>query len=99
MTSDPLSGKKVVILGLARQGTALADFLSKIGARVTVSDMRVGDAIRAALDELEGLPNITYVLGEHPASMLDGASLLCLSGGVPLDAPIVREAVKRGIPL
>lgn len=99
MSSDPLSGKKVVILGLARQGTALAEFLSKVGARVTVSDMRVGDAIKAALAELEGLPNITYVLGEHPASMLDGAALLCLSGGVPLDAPIVLEAIKRGIPL
>src|SRR5688572_1674423 len=99
MPSDPLSGKKVVILGLARQGTALAEYLSRIGARVTVSDMRVGDALKPALAELDGLPNITLVLGEHPASMLDGADLLCLSGGVPLDAPIVLEAVRRGIPL
>jgi UDP-N-acetylmuramoylalanine--D-glutamate ligase len=99
MPSDPLSGKKVVILGLARQGTALAESLSRIGARVTISDMRVGDVLRPALAELEGKPGITLVLGEHPASMLDGADLLCMSGGVPLDAPIVLEAVRRGIPL
>src|SRR5436190_10435673 len=89
---DPLSGKKVVILGLARQGTALAEFLAKVGARVTISDMRTADRLAEPLRELDGLPNLTTVLGEHPASMLDGASLLCLSGGVPLDAPIVQEA-------
>jgi UDP-N-acetylmuramoylalanine--D-glutamate ligase len=31
--------------------------------------------------------------------MLDQADLLCLSGGVPLDAPIVVEAQQRDIPL
>jgi len=99
MSSDPLSGKHVVILGLARQGTALAEYLSRIGARVTVSDMRVGDPLKPALAELEGVPNIRFVLGEHPLTLLDGTDLLCPSGGVPLDSPLVVEAVRRGIPL
>jgi UDP-N-acetylmuramoylalanine--D-glutamate ligase len=96
--SDPLGGKRVVILGLARQGTALARWLCEIGARVTVSDLRHHDQLVEFLDELDGL-DITYVLGEHPDWMLDRADLLCLSGGVPIDAPIVREAQRRGIRL
>jgi UDP-N-acetylmuramoylalanine--D-glutamate ligase len=96
--SETLAGKRVVILGLARQGTALAKWLCEVGARVTISDLRHHDQLVDSLDELDDL-DITYVLGEHPEWMLDKADLLCLSGGVPVDAPIVREAQSRGIRL
>ncbi len=87
-----------VVLGLARQGAALARYLAQAGAKVTVSDLRASEQLSGPLAELEGLP-IRYVLGEHPSSLLDQADLLCLSGGVPVDAPIVVEAQRRGIPL
>ena len=89
---------RVVILGLARQGTALARFLVQAGAEVTVSDLRDEASLAEQLAELAGLP-IHYVLGEHPLSLLDRADLLCLSGGVPEDIPIVVEAQRRSIPL
>ena len=91
-------GKRVVILGLARQGVALARFLAQSGAKVTVSDLSDKAALANEISELQGL-SIRYVLGEHPLSLLDRADLLCLSGGVPIDAPIVVEARQRGIPL
>jgi UDP-N-acetylmuramoylalanine--D-glutamate ligase len=93
-----LAGKHVVILGLARQGIALARFLAQAGAHVTVSDIRDEAALAEALAGLEGLP-IRYVLGEHPLSLLDEVDLLCLSAGVPVDIPIVVEAQRRDIPL
>jgi UDP-N-acetylmuramoylalanine--D-glutamate ligase len=65
---------------------------------VTISDSRSRDVLRPALDELADLP-LTYVLGEHPLSLLDGCELLCLSGGVPLELPVVQAAIDRGIPL
>ncbi len=97
MTGE-LHGKNVVILGLARQGTALARFLVQAGAGVTVSDIKPKSELKEALAALEGLP-IRYVLGKHPLSLLNKADLLCLSGGVPLDIPVVVEARRRGIPL
>jgi len=97
MTGE-LNGKHVVILGLARQGTALARFLVQAGAEVTVSDIKPKSELKEALASLEGLP-IRYVLGKHPLSLLNKADLLCLSGGVPLDTPVVVEARRRGIPL
>jgi UDP-N-acetylmuramoylalanine--D-glutamate ligase len=93
-----LAGKRVVILGLARQGTALARFLAQAGADVTVSDLRDEAALAGSLADLAGLP-IQCVLGKHPHSLLDGLDLLCLSGGVPIDIPIVVEAQRRSIPL
>jgi UDP-N-acetylmuramoylalanine--D-glutamate ligase len=98
MTTSDLSGKRIVVLGLARQGTALARYLVQAGAEVTVSDLQGKKALADRLAELAGLP-IRYVLGEHPLSLLKRADLVCLSGGVPLDAPIVVEARRRGISL
>ena len=95
---ESLAGKRVVILGLARQGTALARFLVQAGAEVVVSDLRDEAALAEPLAALADLP-IQIVLGRHPSSLLDGADLLCLSGGVPLDAPLVLEAKERSIPL
>ncbi len=88
----------VVILGLARQGKALARFFVEQGVKVTVSDQRGADVLQPALTELEGLP-INYVLGEHPVSLLDDCDMLFVSGGVPLDIPLVQEAQRLGIQL
>ncbi len=92
------NGMSVVILGAARQGLALARFLQRQGARVTLSDLRPAAQVEDAVQSLKDLP-IRWVLGGHPLEMLDGADLLCLSGGVPLEQPIVAEAAHRGIPL
>jgi UDP-N-acetylmuramoylalanine--D-glutamate ligase len=88
----------VVILGLARQGIALARFYSTLGIRVTVSDTRTQDALAPTIKGLD-MFDIDYVLGDHPITLLDDCDLLCLSGGVSLDIPIVLEAQHRGIPL
>ena len=92
------TGTRVLILGAARQGLALARWLSLHGARVTLSDMRNEAELRVARESLAEYL-ITWVLGEHPLELLDTTDMLCLSGGVPLTLPIVAEAMKRGIPL
>jgi UDP-N-acetylmuramoylalanine--D-glutamate ligase len=93
-----LSGRRVMVLGLARQGTALARWLVQQGAQVTASDVKPAAQLGEAIRALEGLP-IRYELGGHPPSLLDQCDLLCLSGGVPIDLPLVAEAQARGIPL
>ncbi len=90
--------RRVTILGFARQGMALARHLVARGARVTLSDMKPAAALSAEMAALQGLP-IRYALGGHPASLLDQCDLLCLSGGVPIDLPIVLEARRRAVPL
>jgi len=89
-------GKRVVILGAARQGMALARWLAVQGARVTLSDTSAQIDDRPLADIRH---RITFVLGGHPLTLLDGCDVLCLSGGVPIDLPIVLEARRRHIPL
>ena len=91
-------GKKVVIVGAARQGLALARYLSRHGARVVLNDRRPLAELQAEQQELHGLP-VEWECGGHPLSLLAGADLLCISGGVPLDMPLVVEAKRRGLPL
>ncbi len=92
-------GKSVTILGAARQGLALARWLSRHGAKVTLSDKRPEAELASARASMQDLPQVTWVVGGHPLELLDHTDLLCLSGGVPLTLPIVKEASRRGIPL
>jgi UDP-N-acetylmuramoylalanine--D-glutamate ligase len=48
--------------------------------------------------ELETLP-IEYVFGGHPEELVEGADLMCLSGGVPADAPLAKLALEKGVQL
>lgn len=88
----------MVILGMARQGIALARYLSTHGAQVTINDKRSPEALRDAVGALSALP-VRTVMGSHPLDLLDACDLLCLSGGIPNDLEIVQAAEKRGIPL
>jgi len=65
---------------------------------VVVSDIRSANALEQAREELAGL-RVEYSFGGHPPELLDGADLLCLSGGVPADLPLAQQALERGIPL
>jgi len=91
-------GKRVVIIGLARQGKALAQFLSQKGVEVVVSDQQSAEQLGPAIKELAAY-ELTYQLGSHPSSLLEGTDVLFLSGGVPGDLPLAVEARKRGIEL
>jgi UDP-N-acetylmuramoylalanine--D-glutamate ligase len=91
-------GKRVTILGAARQGQAAARWLVRHGASVILNDRRSPeqmDSARAALADT----TVQWKLGSHPVELLDATDMVCISGGVPLDNPIVIEAARRGIPL
>ncbi|NPA92335.1 MAG: UDP-N-acetylmuramoyl-L-alanine--D-glutamate ligase [Chloroflexi bacterium] len=95
---DKYRGKRVLIIGAGRQGTALARYLAQHGAHVVLNDRRPASALEAARAALADLP-IQWALGGHPLSLLEGVDLVCPSGGVPLTLPLVQEAQARGIPL
>ncbi len=93
---DSLFNKRVAVLGFARQGKALARWLPAVGAQVVVSDSRTAETLRT---ETASFPDVEFVLGGHPESLLDGVDVLCLSGGVPMELPIVQAALARGMRL
>jgi len=98
-------GRTILILGAARQGLALARYLAGKGAQVILNDNNVAKKIEDACINLRSsLPDgsrgtINWVLGSHPARLLIKADLVCVSGGIPLDIPIIADARSQGIPV
>lgn len=92
------SDKHILIIGAARQGLALTRYLIRQGAKVTINDNRTSDQLQPAIAALENQP-VYWSLGGHPMSLLDDVDLISVSGGVPLDLPILIEAGKRDIPI
>ena len=83
------------MIGAARQGLALARYLVRHGARVTITDQRAAAEMQAAIQSLADVP-VEWALGGHPLALLDGVDLVCISGGVPLTLPLIMEARQRG---
>jgi UDP-N-acetylmuramoylalanine--D-glutamate ligase len=92
------AGRKVLVVGAARQGVALARYLSRQAARVTLTDQKDIDRLQDAVAALADVP-ICWAPGGHPFSLLDDCDLVCPSGGVSLDLPLIAEAQRRGIQL
>ncbi len=92
------NGKTILIIGAARQGLALARYLTKHGAKVTLNDIRMPADLKAEQETLKDVP-VEWALGAHYSGLLDGKDLVCLSGGIPLTLNIVKEALRREIPL
>jgi len=93
-----LHGRRLLVVGLAREGTALARYLSQYGAHVVATDLRppqvFGDALTPLVED-----GVDLILGEHPPSLLDDCEVAFVSPGVPFDAPFLTEARARSVPL
>ncbi len=93
---DYLFGKRIVIFGFGRQGRALASWLPTVGAEVVVTDSRTARELGIRRRQY---PDVRFYLGGHPDDAIVGARHICISGGVPLDLPILDAARQRDIPI
>jgi UDP-N-acetylmuramoylalanine--D-glutamate ligase len=91
-------GKRILVIGAARQGLAASRFLAAHGALVTLNDSRPQQMFNNCLDSLEKL-GIRCHFGGHPLELLQEIDLICVSGGVPLELPLIQAALQKGIPL
>jgi UDP-N-acetylmuramoylalanine--D-glutamate ligase len=91
------SDKKILVVGLARTGVALCRFLSRAGARVTVTDTAPAADLVDRRREIAGL-GVTEALGV-PQPDWRGYDLIVLSPGVPPELPWLAQARAAGIPV
>jgi UDP-N-acetylmuramoylalanine--D-glutamate ligase len=89
-----LEGKRVLVVGLGRSGTAVAILCAARGAVVTVTDKRAADVLGPALAELPR--NIVVEIGGHKAETFLAADLIVLSPGVP-EIPELEAARAAGV--
>ncbi|MGE0867826.1 MAG: UDP-N-acetylmuramoyl-L-alanine--D-glutamate ligase [Kofleriaceae bacterium] len=90
-----LDGKRVVVVGLAQTGVAVAKFCAKRGARVVITDGKSADKLAEPIRQLEGMP-VRFELGGHDLTTYLAAELIVMSPGVP-SLPETRAAAAAGI--
>jgi UDP-N-acetylmuramoylalanine--D-glutamate ligase len=92
-----LSGKRVVVAGLGVSGTWCARWLARLGARITVSEIKPrGQLDPSLLAELSTL-GVTLETEGHRKETFTGADLIVLSPGVDHREEMVRVARNEGI--
>lgn len=91
-------GKRVMVLGLARSGVAVAQLLCGYGATVLLSDKKTREQLGDSVKALDGLA-CEWFVGQGPEAAMETADVLLISPGVPIDAPVVKMAQEKGIPV
>lgn len=97
MIRNEWQGKRVIIIGAARQGLALARFLARHKAVVVLNDQRNKEQLKNEMESLAGY-EIEWAVGGHSLDILTPLpDMVCVSGGVPLENPLVAYALNNQI--
>jgi UDP-N-acetylmuramoylalanine--D-glutamate ligase len=91
----PASTRSAVIVGLGRTGLSCARFLHRHGWRIAITDSRSAPPELAAAQVLGS--GVVIRAGGFDPSLLEGASLVVASPGVPLTGPFFDAARTRGL--
>lgn len=93
-----LRNKRVLVVGLARTGRAVAQRLRREGAALTVTDLGPPSSFGPVLKELMD-SHIGFELGAHREQTFLRQDLIVVSPGVPWRLPELEAARRRKIPI
>lgn len=93
--------KKITVmgLGLLGRGIGVINFLSKLGAKLIVTDLKTKKQLKSSLKKLKNCKNIKYVLGRHRLENFKNRDLIIKAAGVPLNSEFINESNKNKIPV
>ncbi len=98
-TQDPGPGfdipDRVLVVGLGKTGVSLVKFLSSLGKKVTVTDVKSKEQLAASLAELNGTP-YSARFGEHVKDDFLDHEMILVSPGVDSNLPLLVEARAKG---
>lgn len=91
-----LSGKKVLVVGLARSGMAAIRVLKKLGAEVTLSESKKKEDIKEIgfLNE-----NNVEIVGQNMSVFERDFDFVVKNPGVPYRSPMMQKLQERSIPV
>ncbi len=92
-----VAGRRILVVGLARTGLAVARYLVACSARVRVFDSRPAADFSKLTPALPPAVETSFQVG--PAEALRGIDLVVTSPGVPGSSELLRQAVARGLPI
>ena len=93
-----LKNKRVLVVGLGKSGVSAALYLRRLGARVTVSDTRAGEALAKEIPALLDA-GVMVETGGHGVLTFRRQDLIVVSPGVPLSTPEIQKSIAFGVPV
>jgi UDP-N-acetylmuramoylalanine--D-glutamate ligase len=102
-TLEAYLDRRVLVVGAARSGIAVTEFLLARGARVILTDTRsleaLGTALQPALRIAQSSGELQLELGGHNPESFRNCDFVVVSPGVPLALPYFEESRRAGIPV
>jgi len=92
-----IKNKKITIIGAVKSGVAAAKLVKNVGGIPFVSEISEDETLKEFFEELKN-ESIEFEIGGHSDSVYD-CSLMVVSPGVPIDAPVLIKARQKGIKL
>ncbi|MEA3240664.1 MAG: UDP-N-acetylmuramoyl-L-alanine--D-glutamate ligase [Pseudomonadota bacterium] len=96
---NELPGKHVLVVGLGVSGVAVARFLCRQGALVSVSDNRSENLLAEAVSQFKLLSLSELETGGHTVSLFLKQDMIVVSPGVPSSLEVLEQARARDIPV
>ena len=90
-----LKGKKIIVIGMGKTGLSAVRFLGGQGARVVATDEKPPANWGTAFEQIEQGNWLTT--GDYNAGILEGASMVVPSPGVPPSNEILQAAIRNKI--
>ncbi len=90
------NGKRALVCGMAKSGIAAAKLLKRLGAKVTLQDMKKREDISADVLSLENEGIVLYT-GANPDDIACEQDIIVLSPGIPCDLPFIAAAEEAGV--
>ena len=90
------SSQTILIVGLAREGQAAAQWLAARGAHIIASDLRPpAEDVREKMEAA----GVRLMIGPQTPDLLRHANVVVVSPGVPQEIPLLQGARARNIPI
>ncbi len=97
---DEFRNRRISVIGAARSGVAAAGVLTHLGAETLLAETQPAEKLGAArLAEITATGARFVANASVEAALPVGTELVVTSPGVPRTAPVLQEAVRRGIPI
>lgn len=93
-----LQNKKIAVVGFGKSGVAVAHLLCSLGAKLIINDKKAEDEILKDVDLLKKCVE-KISAGCHPPEAFEGAQMVVVSPGVPLNTPSIASILYKGIPV
>lgn len=101
MKLEDFKGKKIMVMGLGLHGGGIATvaFLSSLGAKVIVTDLKTKEELAPSLEKLKDFKNIEYTFGQHRTEDFTRVDMVIKNPSVPWTNKHIKLALEKKIPV